>query len=301
MRFDDAVDAFLTHLKVERGLQSATVLAYAQDLAALGQQVSDLPFDNLNKSVLLSFVAEMVRSGLSARSQRRRLSAVRGLFRYARRQKWIEIDPSADLEMPRSGTRLPSSLSHEQVMSLLGAPDTGKTKGVRDQAMLHAMYGCGLRVSELVGLRCGQLNLADGTVIAHGKGRKHRIVPMGEPVIAHVRRWMQEGRPVWDRHGDDHVFLTSRGKALTRQAFWKQIKRYALQVGLDASLSPHQLRHSFATQLLLGGADLRSVQVLLGHADISTTQVYTHVANDYLVEQHRRYHPRGEIRPPSEL
>lgn len=290
------VDSYLAHLRVERGLAAQTLEAYAHDLREFGRYVTSagLSLEELDASVLAGFLVELSRGGLSARSQARVLSSVRGFFKYLVAERCLRRDPSELVDGPRLSRRLPGVLTPEEVQRLLEAPDDTHPRGVRDRAMLHTMYAAGLRVSELISLELGDVDLRGGFVAAFGKGRKRRIVPLGDPARAAIRRYLDEVRPRWARReGERHLFVTARGGAMTRQAFWKAARRHAAAAGITKSISPHKLRHSFATHLLLGGADLRAVQTMLGHADIATTQVYTHVTGEHLQRLHERHHPRG--------
>jgi len=292
---DGLVDGYLAHLQVERGLGTNTLVAYAADLrryrahlegrgcallAARGEDVA-------------AFLVALAASGMAGRSQARMLSSVRGLHRHLVAEGVADRDPTLQIDAPRIGRKLPSTLSGEEVDRLLGAPDPTSPRGLRDAAMLFTMYAAGLRVSELVGLRLGDLDLARGVVAAFGKGRKRRLVPLGAPSIALLGGYLERVRAGWARPGVDEVFVTVRGRGMTRQGFWKLVRRYARAAGVTKKVSPHTLRHSFATHLLRGGADLRVVQTLLGHADLGTTQIYTHVVGDHLRALHARHHPRG--------
>lgn len=289
------VDDYLEHLRVERALSAATLEAYAHDLRELsvylGEQGSDLATAELTE--LAGFLATLAERRLGARSQARYLSAVRGLYKYLVRARLVPRDPSELLDAPRKASRLPTLLSMAEVLALLDAPDPGTPGGVRDRAMLTLMYASGLRVSELVTLGLDDLRPADGLVRVLGKGEKQRLVPVSGRALAAVDAYLDGVRGAWARAGERALFVTARGRGMTRQAFWKLLQRHAVNAGITKALSPHKLRHSFATHLLEGGADLRAVQTMLGHADISTTQVYTHVVAERLKSVHARYHPRG--------
>ena len=291
---DRAVDAFLIHVKVERGLSPRTVSAYATDLTELGGFLADegIALGEVDAAAVGAWVLSLSARGLSSRSQARKLSAARGLFRWLLREKAVAADPTELVDSPRKMRRLPRVLERGEVARLLAQPDRAKDRGRRDAAMLYTMYSAGLRVSELVGLPLGDLNLEAGFVQVLGKGDKRRVVPLGTPAAKRVAAYLPD-RARWARPGEPALFVTSRGGPMTRQAFWKNIKRYARGAGIDKPISPHKLRHSFATHLLLGGADLRAVQAMLGHADIATTQVYTHVTGEHLGRVHETYHPRG--------
>jgi integrase/recombinase XerD len=292
---DLLVDAYLDHLKVERGLAKATVEAYAQDLSRFAAFLDEqaVLLEDVDAGTISAFLVALSRSGLEARSQARYLSSLKGLFGHLVSEKHLRRDPTEIVDAPRLGRRLPTVLSRDEVARLLAAPDTSTERGVRDAAMLATMYAAGLRVSELCHLALGDVNLEGGFLAAFGKGGKRRIVPMGEVAVDLVRRYLAEVRGKHARPGAKAVFVTTRGGAMTRQGFFKLIRKYAVAAGITKTVSPHKLRHSFATHLLLGGADLRAVQTMLGHADISTTQVYTHVTGEHLHRMHERYHPRG--------
>jgi integrase/recombinase XerD len=294
--FDGALDDYVQHLRVERGLSTHTVDAYARDLVGFGAWLVDegVALDEVEEARIAGYLVSLSRNGLSARSQARALSAIRGLFRFLVREGKLRHDPAELLEGPRLLRKLPGVLSREEVVGLLDAPSGKKPNRIRDRAMLHTMYAAGLRVSELVELDLGDINLEEGFLSAVGKGNKRRIVPIGVHARAAVAEYLAEVRPRWARPASRACFVTARGRAMSRQAFWALVKKYARAAGITKPISPHKLRHSFATHLLTGGADLRSVQTMLGHADISTTQIYTHVTADHLRKVHERYHPRGQ-------
>jgi integrase/recombinase XerD len=292
---DAWIDAYLDQLRVERGLRPKTLEAYASDLArfvqlltADGRGVADADAGAVSK-VLLRLTDQQ----LSARSQARFLSSLRGLYKYLVREGHVQDDPLRLLSSPRLARKLPNLLSERDVIRLLAAPDIGTKRGVRDAAMLHTLYAAGLRVSELVALQLGDIDLRAAFVSALGKGGKRRLVPLGELALQSLQRYLGEVRGTWAAARERSLFVTPRGHGMTRQAFWKIIKRYARGAGIMHNVTPHTLRHSFATHLLQGGADLRIVQTLLGHSDISTTQIYTHVGADQLRAMHQRFHPRG--------
>ena len=291
---DLLVDAFLTHLKVERGLSRATVEAYAADLVGLSGFLEEegIALSEVDPAAVSAWLLELSRRGLGARSQARHLAAVRGLFKWLLSEKEIRRDPTELIDGPKLLRKLPTVLTREEVAALLAMPERSERRGLRDSAMLYTMYAAGLRVSELTTMQLGDVNLESGFVQVLGKGDKRRVVPLGVPAKKRIEAWLPE-RGAWARPTEAALFVTSRGGPMTRQGFWKLIKRYAAAAGIQKTISPHKLRHSFATHLLLGGADLRAVQTMLGHADIGTTQVYTHVTGDHLGRMHERYHPRG--------
>ncbi len=291
---DLLLDAYLTHLKVERGLGRATVEAYATDLAGLVGflEAEGIELDEVDPPSMSAWLIDLSRRGLGARSQARHLSAARGLFKWLLGEREIKRDPTELIDAPKLLRKLPSVLTRQEVAALLAMPDRGERRGIRDAAMLHTMYAAGLRVSELCTMQLGDVNLESGFVQVLGKGDKRRVVPLGVPAKKRIEAWLPE-RAAWAHPNAAALFVTSRGGPMTRQGFWKLIKRYAAAAGIMKPMSPHKLRHSFATHLLLGGADLRAVQTMLGHADIATTQIYTHVTGDHLGRMHERYHPRG--------
>jgi integrase/recombinase XerD len=293
--FDGALDDYIQHLRVERGLSKHTVEAYARDLLRFGAHLAEqnVSLDQVDEARVAGYLVTLSHDGLSARTQARALSAVRGFFRFLVQERRQPCDPAELLEGPRLLRKLPDILNQDEVLRLLEAPTGSKPNRVRDRAMLHTMYAAGLRVSELIELDLTDVNLEEGFVSPFGKGNKRRIVPIGSHARAAVVEYLAEVRPKWAHPASRACFVTSRGKAMTRQSFWSLVKKYARAAGITKPISPHKLRHSFATHLLAGGADLRSVQTMLGHADISTTQIYTHISGDHLREMHRRYHPRG--------
>jgi integrase/recombinase XerD len=293
--FSALVDAFLDHIKVERALSPRTVSAYAADIAAFAAflEAEGVGPGEITAALVSEHLIRLSRDGGSRRSQARALSALRGLFRYLLEVKLVVADPTADVDAPKAQRPLPIVLNREEVARLLDAPDLATARGLRDATMLHTMYAAGLRVTELVTLRLADLDLEAGFLAVTGKGEKRRVVPLGEWAVAFLGRYLEHVRPQWARPGEAAVFVTHRRRPMTRQGFWAIVKRRARAAGIDKPLSPHKLRHSFASHLLDGGADLRSVQAMLGHADISTTQIYTHVSAARIAEVHREKHPRG--------
>jgi len=293
--FDGALDDYIQHLRVERGLSKHTVDGYARDLVRFGARLADeqRSLEEVDEASVAGYLVTLSQQGLSARTQARALSAIRGFFRFLVQEQRQQQDPSELLEGPRLLQRLPDILNRDEVLRLLDAPVGSKPNRIRDRAMLHVMYAAGLRVTELIELDLADVNLEEGFVSAVGKGNKRRIVPIGAHARAAMLEYLAEVRPKWARTASRACFVTARGKAMTRQSFWSLVKKYARAAGITKPISPHKLRHSFATHLLAGGADLRSVQTMLGHADISTTQIYTHVSGDHLRKMHERYHPRG--------
>ncbi|WP_275096126.1 site-specific tyrosine recombinase XerD [Sedimenticola hydrogenitrophicus] len=295
---DDAIiERFADALWMERGLSRNTLAAYQSDLAKLAEWLNRQRGATLleaRREDLLEYLAARARAGTKARSSARLLSCLRQFYQHALREGWVRVDPSARIDAPRLGRPLPKSLTEQEVEALLEAPETEDPEGLRDRAMLELLYATGLRVSELVGLRFAQLGLNQGLVRVMGKGGKERLVPLGDEAMEWLSRFIRTARYelLGERLSDD-VFPTRRGAAMTRQAFWYRIKKHAAAAGIHKHLSPHTLRHAFATHLLNHGADLRVVQMLLGHSDLSTTQIYTHVARERLKSMHQQHHPRA--------
>lgn len=289
------IDLFLDALWMERGLGENTLQAYRTDLYTFAEwQCSRGNHDLLQTSATDLHAYLAVQARRSTRSTARRLSSLRRLFQYLAREGRIVTDPTVNVESPRLGRSLPKSLTEADVEALLQAPDVSSRTGMRDRAMLEVLYATGLRVSELVNLRLEQLNLRQGVIRVIGKGNKERLVPLGEESIDWLNRYIREVRPDFFKgQPDATLFPSNRGRPQTRQTFWYAIKRYAITAGINKPLSPHVLRHAFATHLLNHGADLRVVQMLLGHSDISTTQIYTHIAKERLKDIHAKHHPRG--------
>lgn len=290
------IELFLDSLWVERGASDHTLTAYRSDLRALAAALTrrDKTLRSAVRGDLLDYLALRVQQGAKARTTARLLSSQRRFYRYLLREGRIQEDPTAQIEAPKLGRPLPKSLTEADVDALLAAPRIDAPLGLRDRAMLELLYASGLRVSELVGLKLGEVSLAQGVVRIFGKGGKERLVPMGEECLDWLQRYQTEARPaLLAGRLTDAVFVTRRGTAMTRQAFWHLVKRYARQADIRTELSPHTLRHAFATHLLNHGADLRVLQMLLGHSDLSTTQIYTHVARERLKSLHATHHPRG--------
>ena len=301
MTLDGLVDVYLQHLRVERALSPHTVLAYARDLGkllAFAEKRGVSQASELDLGTLSAWLGSLAKSGLGARSAARHLSAARGLMKFLLREGLMGSDPTELAARPRFGRRLPRTLSESEVLRLIDAPDKATLRGLRDRAMLSLAYAAGLRVSELVGLELGDVDLSRGVVAALGKGGKRRLVPIGEIALAHLDAYLtaraagpEKARARAQRSAA--LFLSPRGGKLTRQGFWKIVGAHARAAGIRGAAYPHQLRHSFATHLLSGGADLRSVQTMLGHSNIATTEIYTHVTRDRVREAHRRAHPRA--------
>ncbi|MGV8843495.1 MAG: site-specific tyrosine recombinase XerD [Pseudomonas sp.] len=290
------IDRFIDALWLEKGLSAHTRSAYRSDLAHFNGWLESrgVPLPNVARNLLLEYLAWRLNAGYVARSTARFLSGARGFYRFLLREGVIKADPTLQVDMPQLGRSLPKSLSEADVDALLAAPDLDDPLGLRDRAMFEVLYACGLRVSELISLTLEQVNLRQGVLRVFGKGSKERLVPMGEEAIVWIERYMREARGFLLSGKPSAVLFPSlRGEQMTRQTFWHRIKRQAQVAGITNTLSPHTLRHAFATHLLNHGADLRVVQILLGHSDLSTTQIYTHVARARLQELHARHHPRG--------
>ncbi|NNF51123.1 MAG: site-specific tyrosine recombinase XerD [Gammaproteobacteria bacterium] len=290
------IDRFLDAVWMERGLSANTLAAYRADLNALSRWLleRDLGLLDAGREHLLGFVAARAEAGARPRSTARQLSSFRRFFRYFVREGEIQDDPTARIEMPKVGRALPETITEEEVESLLKAPDVKDALGLRDRTMLELLYATGLRVTELINLTQSQINLNQGVIRIIGKGDRERLIPLGEECQSWIRKFCAGARLdiLMDRQ-TDYLFPTRRGNRMTRQAFWHIIKRYGAKAGISKKLSPHSLRHAFATHLLNHGADLRVVQMLLGHSDLSTTQIYTHVARERLKDIHGTHHPRG--------
>ena len=291
------LDEFCDALWLEDGLSRNSIDSYRRDLRIFSEWLETSEQKSLldaGHGDLLAYLAARFKNRFAPRSAARLLSSLKRFYRYLHREGRIEIDPSLEIDSPKMPRSLPDVLTEEDVQSLILAPDLRTARGLRDRAMLETLYASGLRVSELVTLTIGQLNRDAGVLRVLGKGSKERLVPVGEEALDWIRRYLSDARAeLLGTRSSDALFVTSRAQAMTRQAFWNLIKRYAVSSGIRKKVSPHTLRHAFATHLLNHGADLRVVQMLLGHTDISTTQIYTHVARERLKELHARHHPRG--------
>ena len=290
------IEQFTDALWMEHGLSKNTLTAYRNDLAGLAIWLAKQGrlLRTARRQDLLAYLSERVADGARPRTTARLVSSMRRFYRHLVREGSLQEDPSVRIATPRIGRPLPDTLSEAEVETLLDAPDDQDALGLRDRAMLELLYACGLRVSELVSVTSDQVNLMQGVVRLVGKGNKERLVPLGEEAVDWLQRYIDTGRP--ELAGGSiarQLFITRRGAGMTRQAFWYRIRHYAVKSGINKPLSPHTLRHAFATHLLNHGADLRVVQMLLGHSDLSTTQIYTHVARERLKELHAQHHPRG--------
>lgn len=290
------IDAFLDAVWAERGLSQNTLKSYRRDLVKLAQWLEGHGHElgSAAREDLLGFLADQMKQGLSPKSVARYLSGFRQFYRWQVRERRLDEDPTALIDSPKLGRSLPKALSEQDVERLLNSPDTDELLGLRDRAMLELMYATGLRVSELTALKLTDVGMNQGVIRVLGKGNKERLVPLGEESLGWLRRYLEEARPQLMKGATSaEVFVTARRAGMTRQSFWYRVKYHAENAGIEKSISPHALRHSFATHLLNHGADLRVVQLLLGHSDLSTTQIYTHIAREGLKRLHEQHHPRG--------
>jgi len=301
VKIESLIRAFLNHSQVEKGLSENTIAAYARDLAkfAAFAEKGGLPLESLNRNHLVDFLESLYRQNLDSRTVARALASLRNLFRFALTEEVISIDPTLNLESPKYRKSLPSFLRVDEVDRLLAQPDEKTAHGVRDRALIELLYSTGLRVSELTGLRVSDLDARMGCLRCVGKGDKERLVPVGRQALAAVQRYLDESRPDLSRRrrgnaqAEAFLFLNRFGGKISRITVWRILCQYGRRAGIRTHLSPHKLRHSFATHLLERGADLRSVQMMLGHADISTTQIYTHVLEERLKQVYKAHHPRA--------
>ena len=294
---DETLSSYFDYLAIEKGLSKNSLEAYSHDLIDFASSIEKQGFKDI-KSItsknIRSYISDSRKHSLSTKTIIRKIASLKGFFKYLQMKGAIEDNPIVNIESPKTWKKPPHTLNIVEVNSLLCQPDTKIPVGIRDQAMLEILYGAGLRVSELVELTTNSINLEVGFLRCFGKGSKERVVPVGEIAVKCVRNYLEEARSILlKKSTSDHLFLTRSGKKMTRQGFWKIIKKYALKAGIKKTISPHTLRHSFASHLLEGGADLRSVQALLGHSDISTTQIYTHLTTEKIREIYKKHHPRA--------
>ncbi len=291
------IDQYVNYLLVEKGLADATLESYSADLARFTDFLTEKQIFRIAEAdtvAILKYLLDLRDQGLGIRSRARHLVTLRGFFRFLVAEKVISRDPVRLVDLPKFGLKLPHVLSINEITELLETPEIKKPKGQRDAAMLELLYAAGLRVSELLHVKLQDINLEAGFVRVFGKGSKERIIPIGSHAKNRIGQYIADARPgLLKNYVSAYLFVARAGKPMTRQGFWKLIKQYAVTAGCSKQISPHTFRHSFATHLLEGGADLRAVQMMLGHVDISTTQIYTHVARDHLKQMHERYHPRG--------
>ncbi|MGZ5438743.1 MAG: site-specific tyrosine recombinase XerD [Candidatus Aminicenantales bacterium] len=292
---EDALRLFLEYLAVEKGLSANTIQSYERDVRKLVDvlRARKISLSQVSEDTLVRFIHGESQGGLSARSLARLISALRSFFRFLVLSGYLKKDSTTQLTTPSTWLALPKFLTVAEAEALLQAPDEKKPQGLRDRAMLEVLYGSGLRVTELATLKIAEINLHDGFLVCRGKGGKERIVPLGRSSCQAIRRYLDEVRPLVDPGGREELFLSRRGRPFTRQGVWKLLRRHAAKAGLSAKISPHVLRHSFATHLLERGADLRSVQLMLGHSQITTTQIYTHVSRERLRRVYDKFHPRA--------
>ena len=295
------VDRYLEHILIEKGLSENSLASYSQDLTALLSFLADKSFrlEDLSDQTLFLYLTHLRAKGLKNRSLARHLSSLRGFFAFAMQEKWYKEDPGQFLENPKLPKKLPEFLTREEIARVLALPDVSTKLGMRDRCMLELLYAAGLRVSELIQIKVLDYDAQVGLLRVFGKGAKERLVPIHFTAQKVLNQYLEFTRPEF-KPLEDFMFLNRSGKGLTRQGVWKLIKKFASTAGIRRSISPHTFRHSFATHLLEGGADLRTVQVLLGHADISATEIYTHIQAGRLKSMHQRFHPRSEMRTESE-
>jgi len=293
--FTTYLPIYLDYLTVEKGLAKNSLSSYGTDLRRFGAWLDahSLETDSVQRQQITRYFQSLRNGGISARSVARALAAIRGFFRFLVAERHLKHDPTENIDNPKLWANLPKSLQPSEVESLLAAPDRKSPEGLRDAAMLELLYATGLRVSELIRVKLEDLELDAGFLRTFGKGSKERIVPFGESARDAITAYMERGRTHFNRHNDAHLFLSTRSRPMSRQSFWMKIVKYARQAGIKSHISPHVLRHSFATHLLENGADLRSVQLMLGHSDISTTQIYTHVSRARLQKIYDQFHPRA--------
>jgi len=291
------IDRYVNHLLVEKGLADATLSSYSADLQRFSDFLASQKIrsvDQADTAAILKYLIDLRNEGLDIRSRARHLVTLRGFFRFLVSEKEIAADPARLIDLPKFGVRLPHVLSAKEIALLMEAPDPENPRGARDAAMLELLYAAGLRVSELIHVKVRDINLSSGFVRVMGKGSKERIIPIGSHAIHRIGQYNEHARPrLLKHHTSMFLFVARAGKPMTRQGFWKLVRQYAKKAGFEKKVSPHTFRHSFASHLLEGGADLRAVQMMLGHADIATTQIYTHVAREHMKNMHRQYHPRG--------
>ena len=294
---DELTQKYLDFLIIEKGLSENSIEAYSKDIVQYITFLEKNTISELNEvdsSVILAWLIDLSKKGLSAKSRARHLITIRGLYKFLISEKDVSVNPVKNVDIPKTGLALPKIMTVKEVDNLIAAPDIKKPRGLRDCAMIELMYGAGLRVSELILISLQDINLDLNYIRVTGKGSKERVIPIGSRARAINQKWIKEGRSFLLKSTvSPYLFVARSGKPMTRQSFWKIIKKYALAAGITRNITPHTLRHSFATHLLEGGADLRSVQTMLGHSDIATTQIYTHISREYLMKMHKKFHPRN--------
>lgn len=297
MNFDKISDLYINHMLLEKGLAANSLESYTHDLTVFVTFMVQNGLENIqavDTTAILAWLIHLKKEGLSARSRARHLITIRGLFKFLLKEEIINSDPVKIVDIPKTGLYLPEVMTIEEIQNLLAVPNTTEPRGLRNAAMLEILYGAGLRVSELINMKVQDINFDAGFVRIFGKGSSERVVPVGSHAKERTLEWIKAGRPqLLQNIVSRHLFVARAGKPMTRQGFWKIIKQYSLKAAIKRNITPHTFRHSFATHLLEGGADLRSVQTMLGHADIATTQIYTHISKSHLLEMHKKFHPRG--------
>lgn len=294
---DNLSQQYIDYLLIEKGLSDNSIESYSHDLSVYINFLYKNKITNIKESdtaSILSWIIDLKKNGLSAKSRARHIVTIRGFYKFLIKEKLISFDPVKNIDIPKTGLALPEVISSEEMSTLLDSVKTTTPRGLRDAAMLEVLYGAGLRVSELVSMKMENINLEASFIRVFGKGSKERIIPIGSYACKKVSEWMVSGRPILLKNIPSYyLFVARAGKPITRQGFWKLLKNYSKACDITKRITPHTFRHSFATHLLEGGADLRSVQTMLGHSDISTTQIYTHVSREYLQKMHKKFHPRG--------
>lgn len=293
----ELIERFLEHLRVEEGMSENTIKSYFHELRRFREWLAGKEWSEVKRRDIQSYLSELIQAGLGARSIKHNLAVLRSFFRFMLEDELLQKDPSDLIEFPKLVKRLPQVLSKDEVEKMLKAAEDNSVRGIRDYAILEVLYACGLRVSELTGLRLDQIHLDAGYITAFGKGKKERLVPIGESAISAVRKYLKQSRPFLDKkRNSPYLFLNRDGKPLSRVSVFKLIKKTALKSGIKSKVSPHTLRHCFATHLLEGGANLRAVQLMLGHSDIGTTEIYTHLDRKRIQREYDLKHPRSKIR-----
>lgn len=297
MHLDKISDLYIKHIVLEKGLAANSLESYTHDLGVFVSFMVKNSIDhieNVDTTAILAWLINLKKEGLAARSRARHIITIRGLFKFLLKEEIITADPVKMVDIPKTGFYLPEVMTIEEIEKLLSVPDKTVPRELRNAAMIEIIYGAGLRVSELINMKMQDINFDAGFVRIFGKGSRERVVPVGSHARAQTLEWIRSGRPqMLVNTASRYLFVARAGKPMTRQGFWKIIKRYSLKAGIRRNITPHTFRHSFATHLIEGGADLRSVQTMLGHADIATTQIYTHISKAHLLEMHQKFHPRG--------